>query len=210
MKLLAPEYYKDFKCIADRCLHSCCVGWEIDVDDGTMEKYESLSEGYGAEILKSIDKEETPHFRLSENDRCPHLDGRGLCRIIADQVHAIIQQISPIVIDQETVGFSTADRIREMLDSGIYKKLDLSRVSMLLHMSKSNVIRIFKKQYGVTPYEYLLTAKMEAAKVMLTSTQMSVKDISDRLCITDEHYFSTLFQKRIGMRPSEYRKNTIK
>jgi lysine-N-methylase len=49
-----------------------------------MEKYESLSEGYGAEILKSIDKEETPHFRLSENDRCPHLDGRGLCRIITE------------------------------------------------------------------------------------------------------------------------------
>lgn len=84
MKLFAPEYYKDFKCIADKCRHSCCVGWEIDVDDGTMERYESLADGYGAEILKSIDKEGTPHFRLSENDRCPHLDGRGLCRIITE------------------------------------------------------------------------------------------------------------------------------
>ena len=84
MKLLAPAYYKDFKCIADKCRHSCCVGWEIDVDGDTMKKYESMSEGYGAEILKSIDKEEAPHFRLCENDRCPHLDGKGLCRIITE------------------------------------------------------------------------------------------------------------------------------
>ena len=39
MKLFAPEYYKDFVCIADRCKHSCCVGWEIDVDKDTLEKY---------------------------------------------------------------------------------------------------------------------------------------------------------------------------
>ena len=82
MKLRAPEYYKQFKCIADRCAHSCCVGWEIDIDGDTAEKYASLTDGYGSEIAKSIEWNGTPHFRLCENDRCPHLDGRGLCRII--------------------------------------------------------------------------------------------------------------------------------
>ena len=28
-----PDYYKEFQCIADQCEHSCCIGWEIDVDD---------------------------------------------------------------------------------------------------------------------------------------------------------------------------------
>ena len=42
IKLFAPEYYNEFKCIADRCTHSCCIGWEIDVDGDTVEKYESL------------------------------------------------------------------------------------------------------------------------------------------------------------------------
>jgi lysine-N-methylase len=36
MKLRAPKYYLDFACIADRCKHSCCIGWEIDVDADTM------------------------------------------------------------------------------------------------------------------------------------------------------------------------------
>lgn len=84
MKLRAPEYYKHFKCIADKCSHSCCVGWEIDVDKDTAEKYASLTDGYGKEIAKSIEWDETPHFKLCENDRCPHLDERGLCRIISN------------------------------------------------------------------------------------------------------------------------------
>ena len=45
MKLYAPKYYKNFKCIADRCPHSCCIGWEIDIDRTTLTKYESLSDG---------------------------------------------------------------------------------------------------------------------------------------------------------------------
>ena len=82
MKLYAPGYYKKFKCIADKCEHSCCVGWEIDIDDSTLEKYQNLQNHYGAVINNSISLEETPHFRLSCGERCPHLDERGLCRII--------------------------------------------------------------------------------------------------------------------------------
>lgn len=84
MKLLAPRYYKEFVCIADRCSHSCCIGWEIDIDGDALEKYESLSDGYGENIRKSIEWEDCPHFALCENDRCPHLDERGLCRIISE------------------------------------------------------------------------------------------------------------------------------
>ncbi len=83
MKLYAPKYYKDFKCIADKCRHSCCVGWEIDVDEKALSRYDSLNQGYSAEIKNSIVRDDTPHFRLTDNDRCPHLDAMGLCRIIS-------------------------------------------------------------------------------------------------------------------------------
>ena len=82
MKLYAPKYYKEFKCIADRCEHSCCIGWEIDVDTDTLEKYTALKSGYGPVIANSICMSDTPHFKLGEHDRCPHLNERGLCEII--------------------------------------------------------------------------------------------------------------------------------
>lgn len=82
MKLYAPRYYKNFKCIADKCEHSCCVGWEIDIDGHTLERYKKLKSGYGRTVLDSVSYEGSPHFKLSAHDRCPHLDGRGLCKII--------------------------------------------------------------------------------------------------------------------------------
>ena len=82
MKLYAPKYYKNFICIADRCRHSCCVGWEIDIDDDTAQIYASLTDGYGNEIRKSIEEVEVPHFRLTVDEKCPHLNECGLCKII--------------------------------------------------------------------------------------------------------------------------------
>lgn len=83
MKLRAPKYYLDFACIADRCKHSCCIGWEIDVDEAARRKYSALRGGYGEEIKKSICGD-PPHFALHKDDRCPHLDEHGLCRIIRE------------------------------------------------------------------------------------------------------------------------------
>lgn len=84
MKLYAPKYYNSFKCIADKCTHSCCIGWEIDIDEKTLEKYTSFEDGYGLKIKQSIDLDEAPHFRLGADERCPHLNGKGLCSIITE------------------------------------------------------------------------------------------------------------------------------
>lgn len=83
MKLFAPPYYRKFKCIADRCGHSCCVGWEIDIDADTLARYESCDGTYAEKIKKSIEYHEVPHFRLL-GERCPHLADNGLCSIICE------------------------------------------------------------------------------------------------------------------------------
>ena len=82
MKLFAPKYYNEFACIADKCSHTCCVGWEIDIDEITLEKYKNLSNAYSEKLIPSIDMSDVPHFRLSRGDRCPHLNESGLCEII--------------------------------------------------------------------------------------------------------------------------------
>ena len=85
MKLFAPEYYKDFTCIADKCRHSCCIGWEIDIDPETAKKYGSLVGRYSESIKNSITASgDTTSFRLTKSQRCPHLDENGLCKIITE------------------------------------------------------------------------------------------------------------------------------
>lgn len=80
---LTPNYYKKFKCIADRCRHSCCIGWEIDIDEHTLSYYNSLDTEIGTSIRQNIDGE-IPHFVLTENERCPFLNKNGLCDIITE------------------------------------------------------------------------------------------------------------------------------
>ena len=83
MDIYAPKYYKKFKCIADKCLHSCCIGWEIDIDERTYGKYLSLGKTAKNTVLSTIERStDTPHFTLGSDGRCKNLDGHGLCKII--------------------------------------------------------------------------------------------------------------------------------
>ena len=93
MKYIAPAYYRDFKCIASACRHSCCIGWEVDIDADTLRAYESMTVPYGERIRESIDRDGEPHFRLYAGDRCPHLSECGLCNIITECGESALCQI---------------------------------------------------------------------------------------------------------------------
>ena len=78
-----PNYYKKFSCIADKCKHSCCIGWEIDIDEDTMDIYNSLNTPMGEKIRNNIEGD-IPHFKLTKDERCPFLNENGLCDIILE------------------------------------------------------------------------------------------------------------------------------
>ncbi len=79
MKNVYPNYYKKFRCIADKCKHSCCIGWEIDIDEDSLSYYEALEGSFAKRLKKSISYEGDPHFILKEGERCPFLNEKGLC-----------------------------------------------------------------------------------------------------------------------------------
>lgn len=82
-----PSYYKDFHCIADKCTHSCCVGWKIQVDYKTLQNYKKLKRD---EILRHIKDGE---ITLTDDDRCPFLMQNGLCKIISSLGEGCISEI---------------------------------------------------------------------------------------------------------------------
>lgn len=85
MKLIAPSYYPAFRCIADKCRHSCCVGWEIDVDEDSLARYQQAEDPMGARLKAAIDLAgDTPHFCLDKDERCPFLNQSGLCDLITE------------------------------------------------------------------------------------------------------------------------------
>ncbi len=80
-----PNYYASFRCIASDCRHSCCVGWEIDVDEEALDRFDRVSGVMGERLRQSIDREaDPPCFRLDEQERCPFLNENGLCDLITE------------------------------------------------------------------------------------------------------------------------------
>ncbi len=80
--MLAPRYFENFYCTADKCTHSCCIGWEIDIDESTLAYYKSLPAHIGERILKTVQfNADGACFQLTPDKRCKNLDKHGLCRI---------------------------------------------------------------------------------------------------------------------------------
>lgn len=84
MKLIAPDYYPQFRCIADQCKHSCCIGWEIDIDEDSLARFRIVDGALGQQLKEHIDMEGTPHFRLLADDQCPFLNEKNLCSLIIE------------------------------------------------------------------------------------------------------------------------------
>lgn len=85
MKTVVPSYYKEFRCIADKCNHSCCKGWEIDIDDETYKKYAESDLPIAKRIRENILlTSDGAQFITGENKKCPFLSENGLCDIISE------------------------------------------------------------------------------------------------------------------------------
>ena len=78
MILRVPSYYKDFHCIAGKCKDSCCIGWEIDIDEDTEAYYKTVEGKFGERLRKNMEENS---FALQENGWCPFLNKEKLCDI---------------------------------------------------------------------------------------------------------------------------------
>lgn len=80
-----PAFYKDFRCKADRCVHSCCIqNWDIDIDEATAMKYLVMTGEPGETIRASMTGTKGNRRFIMKDGRCPLLQEDGLCRIIAE------------------------------------------------------------------------------------------------------------------------------
>ena len=100
---------------------------------------------------------------------------------------------------------SLARELRKYIDSNVQNSINLKSMSECVSKSPSQIIRLFKKEHNKTPYDYLMEKRIEQSKLLLKETKLSIKEISERLCFADEHYFSTYFKSKVGLSPKNYR-----
>lgn len=74
-----PHYYDKFSCTAEQCPDTCCAGWQIVIDENSLEKYSNVSGDFGIRLLNSINWREGIFEQYEK--RCSFLNAENLCDI---------------------------------------------------------------------------------------------------------------------------------
>lgn len=77
--MIVPNYYEKFACIGGKCKNNCCKGgWEIEVDEGAMERFGRIGGEFGEKVMSSIDED---CVFIHKNGSCPLLTEDGWCEM---------------------------------------------------------------------------------------------------------------------------------
>lgn len=93
----------------------------------------------------------------------------------------------------------------EYIDGHYSEPLTLDHISELVHLNSSYFSIVFKKQTGRNFSEYLTQTRVEAAKKLLSESDMSIASICEEVGYLDRKYFSRVFERLVGIKPSAYR-----
>lgn len=96
--------------------------------------------------------------------------------------------------------------LENMIEADISHKWTVGELASSAFRSPSQINRMFRRDTGMAPYEYILSRRLARAKLLLSSTSMQIREIADSLGFCDEHYFTSLFKEKVGVSPGEYRR----
>ncbi|MEC0014328.1 bifunctional transcriptional activator/DNA repair enzyme AdaA, partial [Bacillus cereus] len=98
------------------------------------------------------------------------------------------------------------EQIKDYIEKHYDKSLTLDMLAGMCHGSPFHLQRTFKRIIGLTPIEYIQQFRILKATKYLLHTNQSIKEISTAVGIENPEYFATLFKKKTGFTPTEYRK----
>ena len=97
------------------------------------------------------------------------------------------------------------NQARRLIRDGLEDDLAIQDIARDMGVSYSNFRKLFKEFAGVSPALYQQELRIQRAKELLATTDMSVKQIAYRLRFDSPDYFSSKFKMKTGMKPSEFR-----
>lgn len=96
-------------------------------------------------------------------------------------------------------------RAKDLIDARYREPLDVSALARSAHLSQAHFSREFRRAFGETPHQYLLTRRMERAAALLRNTDRSVTDICLTVGLRSIGSFTTSFCRIFGLSPTAYR-----
>lgn len=95
--------------------------------------------------------------------------------------------------------------VRDYINTRLNEDITLEVLAQRAGLSATALLRLFKRECGVTPYQYLLQQRYNCAAKLLKNSDLTVETICDTVGIKDRFHFSRQFKRFFGMPPAAYR-----
>ena len=123
-----------------------------------------------------------------------------------ENIYRVVRHVFEHVdISIENKNEDVINRVKTYIDDHLDGDTSLYILSSHVHLCPEHLLRLFKKQEGVTILQYINDLKLEKAKQMLADTDIQIKDIATRLGFTSAGYFGRFFKSKLGVTPNVYR-----
>lgn len=109
--------------------------------------------------------------------------------------------------------WTSDERMRRVLDhihSHLAENFDIEELANVACITKPYFIRLFKREFGTSPLQYVNGKRVERAQLLLYTTDMPVKEVAYALGFSDHSYFIRMFRKLTGITPQDYRERMRK
>lgn len=96
---------------------------------------------------------------------------------------------------------------RDYIEMHPEEKIRAKDLAGLVGYTEYYLTHKFKEETGISVSDYVKKAKIDRAKILLRSTDLSIQELSDRFCFSSRNYFSRVFSETVGCTPIEYREH---
>jgi AraC-like DNA-binding protein len=96
-------------------------------------------------------------------------------------------------------------RAKDLIDARYREPLDVDALARTAHLSSAHFSREFRRAFGETPHQYLLTRRLERAAALLRNTDRSVAEVCFAVGLSSVGSFTTSFGRTYGVSPTAYR-----
>ena len=106
-----------------------------------------------------------------------------------------------------TAASAAAQKIMEYISENYNKEICISELAREINFTRNYLYTLFKKEYNMSPQEYLMTLRIEKANQLLwdRTQNLSIYEIASLVGFNDALYFSKIFRKKTGLSPSKFR-----
>ena len=131
-----------------------------------------------------------------------------VCQAYMEILIIRLMRTTSLAVQAEPQAISTNRQcaaVRRYIDLHFKEALTLEQLAEEGHMNKYYLSHAFKREYGVSPINYMISRRIEESKYLLAETDLSMSQIAQLLGFSSLSYFSQVFHRSQGISPKEYR-----